>query len=112
MELAKRQTATQSQKLMVFVLSMALYGLATLFTELIPKFQAGVVEFSVEFFLFIPLSLSMLFDPLSAALGAATGELDGGDGRRRAVERGGGEGGDLGLRGIWTAKFSGEATYL
>ena len=75
MELAKRQTATQSQKLMVFVLSMALYGLATLFTELIPKFQAGVVEFSVEFFLFIPLSLSMLFDPLSAALGAATGEL-------------------------------------
>lgn len=75
MELAKTQAATQSQKLMVFVLSMALYGLATLFTELIPSFQAGVVEFSVEFFLFIPLSLSMLFDPLSAALGAATGEL-------------------------------------
>ena len=60
---------------MVFVLTMALYGLATLFTELIPKFQVGVVEFSVEFFLFIPLTLSMLFDPLSAALGAATGEL-------------------------------------
>ncbi len=75
MELAKKQTATQSQKLMVFVLTMALYGLATLFTELIPKFQVGVVEFSVEFFLFIPLTLSMLFDPLSAALGAATGEL-------------------------------------
>lgn len=75
MELAKKQTATQSQKLMVFVLTMALYGLATLFTELIPKFQVGMVEFSVEFFLFIPLTLSMLFDPLSAALGAATGEL-------------------------------------
>ena len=75
MEFAKRQTATQSQKLMIFVLSMALYGLATLFTELIPSFQAGIVEFSVEFFLFIPLSLAMLFDPLSAALGAATGEL-------------------------------------
>lgn len=66
---------TQSQKLMVFVLSMSLYGLATLFTELIPKFQLGIVEFSVEYFLFIPLVLSMLFDPLSAALGAATGEL-------------------------------------
>ena len=75
MELAKKQTATQSQKLMVFVLTMSLYGLATLFTELIPKFQAGIVEFSVEYFLFIPLTLAMLFDPLSAALGAATGEL-------------------------------------
>ena len=29
---------SQSQKLMVFVLSMSLYGLATLFTELIPSF--------------------------------------------------------------------------
>ena len=65
----------QSQKLMVFVLTMSLYGLATLITELIPKFQVGIVEFSVEYFLFIPLTLAILFDPLSAALGAATGEL-------------------------------------
>lgn len=71
----KKQTMSQSQKLMVFVLTMALYGLATLFTELIPKFQVGIVEFSVEYFLFIPLTLGMLFDPMSAALGAATGEL-------------------------------------
>ena len=71
----KKQYASQSQKLMVFVLTMSLYGLATLFTELIPKFQVGIVEFSVEYFLFIPLTLAMLFDPLSAALGAATGEL-------------------------------------
>lgn len=75
MDIVKKQTATQSQKMMVFVLTMALYGLATLFTELIPKFQVGFVEFSVEYFLFIPLTLAMLFDPLSAALGAATGEL-------------------------------------
>ena len=75
MEKVKKQTATQSQKLMVFVLTMALYGLATLFTELIPSFQVGIVEFSVDYFLFIPLTLSMLFDPMSAALGAATGEL-------------------------------------
>lgn len=66
---------TQSQKMMVFVLTMSLYGLATLFTELIPKFQVGIIEFSVEYFLFIPLTLAMLFDPMSAALGAATGEL-------------------------------------
>ena len=71
----KKQSITQSQKLMIFVLTMSLYGLATLFTELIPKFQIGIVEFSVEYFLFIPLALGMLFDPLSAALGAATGEL-------------------------------------
>lgn len=71
----RKQTVTQSQKLMVFVLTMSLYGLATLFTELIPKFQVGIIEFSVEYFLFIPLVLGMLFDPLSAALGAATGEL-------------------------------------
>lgn len=71
----ERKNVSQSQKLMVFVLTMSLYGLATLFTELIPKFQVGLVEFSVEYFLFIPLTLAMLFDPLSAALGASTGEL-------------------------------------
>ena len=58
----KTQRLTQSQKLMVFVLTMSLYGLATLFTELIPSFQVGIVEFSVEYFLFIPLVLAMLFD--------------------------------------------------
>ena len=73
--MAKRENATQSQKLMVFVLTMSLYGLATLFTELIPSIQVGIVEFSVEYFLLIPLVLAMLFDPMSAALGAATGEL-------------------------------------
>lgn len=75
MSTEQKSTAAQSQKLMIFVLSMSLYGLATLFTELIPKFQVGLIEFSVEYFLFIPLTLAMLFDPLSAALGAATGEL-------------------------------------
>lgn len=65
----------QSQKMMVFVLTMSLYGLATLFTELIPEVKIGIVEFSVEYFLFIPLTLAMLFDPLYVALGAATGEL-------------------------------------
>ena len=79
MESVNKQTASQSQKLMVFVLTMALYGLATLFSELIPKFQVGIVEFSVEYFLFIPLTLAMLFDPMSAALGAAT--------RRAGVQR-------------------------
>lgn len=71
----QKENMAQSQKLMIFVLSMSLYGLATLFTELIPKFQIGIVEFSVEYFLFIPLTLAMLFNPMSVALGAATGEI-------------------------------------
>ena len=75
MRTVQKNAVNQSQKLMIFVLTMSLYGLATLFTELIPKFQIGLVELSVEYFLFIPLTLAMLFDPLSAALGAATGEL-------------------------------------
>ncbi len=75
MSVKKNSGISQPQKLMIFVLTMSLYGLATLMTELIPKFQVGIVEFSVEYFLFIPLSLAMLFDPLSAALGASTGEL-------------------------------------
>lgn len=70
-----KKSMTQSQKLMTFVLSMSLYGLSTLFTELIPSIQIGIVELSVEYFIFIPLILAILFDPLSAALGAATGEL-------------------------------------
>ena len=45
MSTINKQSANQSQKLMVFVLTMALYGLATLFTELIPKFQVGIAAF-------------------------------------------------------------------
>lgn len=71
----QKQKFNSSQKLMVFVLTMSLYGLATMFSELIPKVQVGIVEFSVEYFLFIPLTIAMLLDPLSAGLGTATGEL-------------------------------------
>lgn len=75
MDKINKNDITQAQKMMVFVLSMSLYGLSTLFTELIPKFQIGLVEISVEYFLFIPLTLGMLFSPLYAALGAAAGEV-------------------------------------
>lgn len=66
----------QSQKMMVFVLSMSIYGLATLFTELIPSVNLGVVEFSVEYLAFIPpLTLAILFDPFSAVSWCCNGEL-------------------------------------
>ncbi|MBB6694666.1 cell division protein FtsQ [Cohnella xylanilytica] len=68
-------TLTSSQKMMIFVLSMSLYGLSNMFTELIPEFRIGPVELSVEYFAFIPLTLCMLFSPLHAAVGAALGEV-------------------------------------
>lgn len=68
-------TLTSSQKMMIFVLSMSLYGLSNMFTELIPEFRLGPIELSVEYFAFIPLTLCMLFHPLYAAVGAALGEV-------------------------------------
>ncbi|OMF71482.1 cell division protein FtsQ [Paenibacillus glucanolyticus] len=68
-------TLTSSQKMMIFVLSMSLYGLSNMFTELIPSFRLGPVELSVEYFAFIPLTLCMLFHPFYAAVGAALGEV-------------------------------------
>ena len=66
---------TQSQKMMIFILSMSLYGLSNMFTELIPSVQLGVIELSVEYFAFIPLTLCILFHPLYAAIGASLGEI-------------------------------------
>lgn len=66
---------TQSQKMMVFILSMSLYGLSNMFTELIPSVQLGFIELSVEYFAFIPLTLCILFHPFYAAIGASLGEI-------------------------------------
>ncbi|MCV9886710.1 cell division protein FtsQ [Metabacillus halosaccharovorans] len=71
----KQYTLTQSQKMMVFILSMSLYGLSNMITELVPSVYLGPVEFSIEFFAFIPLTLCILFHPLYAAVGAALGEV-------------------------------------
>lgn len=70
-----RYTLTQSQKMMIFVLSMSLYGLSNMFTELVPGIKLGPIELSIEYFAFIPLTLCMLFHPLYAAVGAAVGEV-------------------------------------
>ena len=59
----------------VFVLTMILYGLACLFSEMIPKVKFGFIELSVEYLLFIPFCISILLSPTAAGLGAATGEL-------------------------------------
>ncbi|MDQ0230850.1 cell division protein FtsQ [Metabacillus malikii] len=71
----QRYVLTQSQKMMVFILSMSLYGLSNMITELIPEVRIGPIEFSVEYFAFIPLTLCILFHPLYAAIGASLGEV-------------------------------------
>jgi len=73
--LKQRYVLTQSQKMMVFILSMSLYGLSNMITELIPEFRIGPIELSVEYFAFIPLTLCILFHPLYAAIGASLGEV-------------------------------------
>lgn len=77
--LTNRQQRNQSQNLMVFVLSMALFGLADLVTELIPDVGFGPIEIGVPYFGFVALILVMLFNPFYAALGAAVGEVIFGD---------------------------------
>jgi hypothetical protein len=71
----QKYTLTQSQKMMVFILSMSLYGLSNMITELVPSIYLGPVEFSIEYFAFIPLTLWILFHPLIAGVGAALGEI-------------------------------------
>lgn len=71
----RRYELTQSQKLMVFILSMSLYGISNMFSELIPSIQVGPMELKVEYFAFIPLTLCILFHPLYAAIGASFGEV-------------------------------------
>lgn len=66
---------SSSQKLMVFVLSMTLFGLANIFTEILPEFRLGPVELSVSYLAFVPVVMVSLFHPLYAALGAPLGEI-------------------------------------
>ncbi|MFC0333509.1 cell division protein FtsQ [Paenibacillus sepulcri] len=74
-----RKPQNQSQNLMVFVLSMALFGLADLVTEMIPDVEIGPIEIGIPYFGFVGLILVALFNPLYAALGAAVGEVIFGD---------------------------------
>ncbi len=77
--LSTNKPLSPAQKTMVFVLSMSLFGLSDLVTELIPQPEFGPIELNIPYFAFIPLVLAILFSPLHAALGAALGELIFGD---------------------------------
>lgn len=72
---ANHYELTTSQKLMIFVLSMALFGLSNILLEILPDVHIGPVDFSVSYFVFIPLTMAALFSPFWAALGAPLGEI-------------------------------------
>jgi hypothetical protein len=75
MSINKERKLTQSQKMMVFVLSMSLFGLSKMITELLPSNEVGPIEFSISYFAFIPLILAALFHPLYVAVGASVGNI-------------------------------------
>lgn len=63
------------QKLMIFVLSMAMFGLSNILLEIVPDVTIGPVDLSVAYFVFIPLTLAALLSPFWVALGAPLGEI-------------------------------------
>ncbi|HEV7948954.1 MAG TPA: cell division protein FtsQ [Glaciihabitans sp.] len=66
---------SQAQKLMVFVLSMTMFGLANILTEVLPELRVGPVELSISYLAFVPVVIVCLFHPLYGALGAPLGEI-------------------------------------
>ena len=71
----RRMDLTTSQKLMIFVLSMSLFGLSNIILEIIPDPSIGPVDISVSYMVFVPLAMAALFSPFWAALGAPLGEI-------------------------------------
>ena len=71
----RRAELSTSQKLMIFVLSMSLFGLSNIILEIIPDPSIGPVDISVSNMIFVPLAMAALFSPFWAALGAPLGEI-------------------------------------
>src|SRR5699024_5660448 len=65
--------------MMIFILAMSLNGVANLFTELLPAFDIGPVDFCISYMACRPIILVILLHPLYAALGASIGAIIFGD---------------------------------
>lgn len=74
-KLVKERKLTANQKFMVFILSMTIFGLSDLVTQIIPEFAIGPVELRVPYFAFIAVTLAILFDPFTVAIGSAFGSV-------------------------------------
>ncbi|GAA1690535.1 hypothetical protein MMUR_54790 [Mycolicibacterium murale] len=64
-----------SQKLMILVLSMTLYGVGDIVAQMIPSIEYGPMDIGVSYFSFIAVVLAALLPPAWVALGAPLGEL-------------------------------------
>lgn len=73
--LRDERNITQSQGMMIFILSMAVFGLAELVLEIVPDVEIGPVDLGISYFVFIPIILAALFAPAQVALGAVTGSV-------------------------------------
>jgi hypothetical protein len=74
------QTAVEKQNsraktIMIFILVMALSGLADLVAEIVPQIELGPIEIGISTFWFVPLTLCILFNNWWAALAAPIGEI-------------------------------------
>lgn len=66
---------TSSQKTMIFILAMAVFGLSELVLEIVPEINIGPMQLGISYFAFIPATLAALFAPAQVALGAVTGKI-------------------------------------
>ena len=66
---------SSSQKLMILVLSMTLYGVGDIVASVLPEISVGPLELGVSYFSFIAVVLAALLNPVWVALGAPLGEL-------------------------------------
>jgi hypothetical protein len=60
---------------MIFILVMAMSGLADLVAEIVPQIELGPIEIGISTFWFVPLTLCILFNNWWAALAAPIGEI-------------------------------------
>lgn len=71
----RERKLTSNQKFMVFMLSMTIFGLSDLVTQILPEFSIGFVEIRVPYFAFLAITLAILFDPFTVAVGSAFGAI-------------------------------------
>lgn len=70
-----KQDNVAARNIMVFILVMALAGLADLLAEVVPTLEVGPIEIGISIFWFVPLTLVILFHGWWAALAVPIGEL-------------------------------------
>lgn len=63
--LRDEQNITQSQKMIIFILAMAVFGLAELVLEIVSDIEIGFVDLGISYFVFIPITLYLILKAMS-----------------------------------------------